>query len=91
MSLVCFIQAAEYGATKLFMPAFLRAMTGDVCLSANEVVLLPLPCRMRAYNLKCGHLRATRCCAVDPAAVLLVFACAGSSDWTVRDSLGRFL
>lgn len=69
-----------YGVSDLFLPARLRALTGDSCICANKEVLLPLPCKMRANILNLRLLRISRNCAVDRVADVLALARAGKID-----------
>lgn len=90
MSLVCFVQAAEYGVADLSMPALLRALTEYGRLRANEGVLVPLLGKMRAKILKRVLLRIISNYAVGLVAATLAFARAGKTDWKAPDCVGRY-
>lgn len=80
LSTVHFIQAAEYCAADLFLPACLRALAEVGRLCANEDVLVPGPNEMRVEVRRRGLLRAISDCMVDPVSAILVFASAGEVD-----------
>lgn len=80
MSLVCFILAAEYGETDLFLPAGFWSLVADDGSRESEVALVLLLCVMRAIIVKGGLLLIIRDCAADPAAAISTFAPAGKTD-----------
>lgn len=52
----CFIQNAEYGATKLYILYRLQALFGDGLFRANECRLVPVSCKTVTIQLKQGFL-----------------------------------
>lgn len=91
MSFVCFIRAEEYSQVELFLLDCLRRLSGNSRLRANEGVLVPLQCKMRANILKRGLFCIINDCVADPGAAILAFACASEIDCTVPECLGLFL
>lgn len=89
-SFVCFIRAAEFGATDLFLPPRLRAMIDEGRVSASDGVLIPLSLGMRDKILERGLLHIFWDCEVEPVSAVLGFARSSELDWTAPDSLGWF-
>lgn len=71
MSYICFIQAAEYRAAALFLPAPLWTLAEVGRVRADEGLHTPLFCEKKASIFKRRLLRIISGCAVDPAAAVL--------------------
>lgn len=70
----CFIQAADYAAINLFLPACLQRLAEDGRTRANEEVLVPLLFEMTANILERDILRTINDCALDRLSPSSAFA-----------------
>lgn len=70
---VCFIRAAIFGVSHLFLPSRFRASRDEGCLWANEGDLIPLSREMKANILDISLLKIISDSEVGPVGALLVF------------------
>lgn len=61
-----YIRAVEYIAAGRFLSDFVRALTGNGCLSFNKGALVRLKYKTTAIFSKRGLLSVIKDCAVDP-------------------------
>lgn len=71
---VCFIRAAEFGVSDLFLPNRHRALRDKGHLRAIKTVLIGLPRKVKADFMERSLLTIVGDCEVDPISWLLVSA-----------------
>lgn len=74
MLFVCFVRAAEFGVTDLFLPSMFQALGSERHLRANEGILIPFSRKINSKTMKQGLLTMISGREADQASALLALA-----------------